>query len=134
MIALLPSVGSFDMEKGEIGFRFGEIENVPKEVTSQIVALKLDNVQSEILEIVEYLGGIATLDEILIWLYHKTKTVYKREKISGKLYRLCKDHRLVSVEGKKSTYTVPGYKEPETSPSTPAPVEGSNSTPVDPDL
>jgi hypothetical protein len=89
-----------------IGKRLGDVSTLPPELTSQLQSIKLGEIESQILDVMNGLDGYANLDEILVSLYRKFGKVYDRKYISHKLYRMVHSGVVISVKGRKGVYTV----------------------------
>ena len=81
-----------------------DLEGLPQELIDQLALSDSDKTEFLIIECVEELGGIATLDQILICLYKKTNEIHERSKLNAKVYRAIQKNLLKSVEGKKAVY------------------------------
>lgn len=98
-----------DLPEG-VGSRFGDLSGLPVELLRQIPATRIDETESEILELLrDVFGGAASVDEVLVGLYRKYSIVHDRKKIAGKLYRMVnsKPPLLVGVEKRRGVYRVP---------------------------
>ena len=81
-----------------------DLEGLPQELINQLALSDSDKTEFLIIECVEDLGGIASLDQILICLYKKTNEIHERSKLNAKVYRAIQKNLLKSVEGKKAIY------------------------------
>lgn len=86
-----------------------DLEGLPPELLSELAISESDQADFQILAVIDERGGIATLDQILIGLYHKTGEIYKRTRLNSKVYRLIQKGLLKGVEGKKAVYALPDY-------------------------
>lgn len=80
----------------------GNIHDLPAELLSELSVAKTDELEDQIVTVINAYGGEASLDQILVGLYRKFKTVQKRRFMQNKLYRMT---MVWSVEGKKGVYT-----------------------------
>lgn len=98
------------VETDKVGSRLGDLSDLPEELRKQLVSIQYDETEQAIIDIVtEQFGGIASIDEILVALYRKTKEMPQREALANKIYRMTRKELLTSVSGKKGVYTVSGY-------------------------
>jgi hypothetical protein len=87
-----------------------DLEGLPDELLAQLAISSSDKADFEILSIFEQLGGIASLDQVIIALYKKTGEIPERAKINAKIYRISQKGLLEPVEGKKAVYRVSDQK------------------------
>lgn len=80
----------------------GNIHDLPAELLSELSVSKTDELEDQIVTVINAYGGEASLDQILVGLYRKFKTVQKRRFMQNKLYRMS---MVWSVDGKKGVYT-----------------------------
>lgn len=86
-----------------LGQRY-DLAGLPEELVAEIIGCS--DRETEILEILEELDGIATVNEILVMLYRKFEKIKKRSYIVNLLYRMQKVNLICSVKGKKGVYTL----------------------------
>lgn len=80
-----------------------DIKGLPPEVIAELSTASLDETEFAILSVMEEAGGIMSLDQIIVGLFHQTGNVHKRSTITNKIYRMDKIH---SVTGKKGVYAL----------------------------
>lgn len=80
----------------------GNIHDLPAELLSELSVAKTDELEDQIVTVINAYGGEASLDQVLVGLYRKFKTVQKRRFMQNKLYRM---PMVWSVDGKKGVYT-----------------------------
>lgn len=61
-----------------------------------------------VLEVFEELDGVASLDQVIVGLYRKTNSVYTREDITRRVYKLTRAKVISPVEGVKGIYCLEG--------------------------
>lgn len=88
----------------KLGKRLGDTDNLPPELKNQIQILRTDSIEDSAIEIINQLGGMANIDEILVGIYRKTGKIHKRPFMTNRLYRLMQDGIIFSVLKKKGTY------------------------------
>lgn len=93
------------MDKIEnLGQRF-LLNGLPDELLAEIIGTP--ERETEIIECLKELDGIATINEVLVMLYRKFNKIKKRAYIVNLLYRMQKANLICSVKGKKGVYTLP---------------------------
>lgn len=90
----------------KIGRRMGNIEDLPEELKSELQACKTDALEDQIIHVINDLyKGMANIDEILVGLYRKFKSMQKRPFLISRLYRMMRSGVIFSVKKKKGVYT-----------------------------
>jgi hypothetical protein len=82
-----------------------EIEGLPSEVLEELSISDSDRVEFNIAAGVRAMGGVATLDRIIIYLWREFGEVHKRTPLNQRLYRMTQKEMLFSVPGKKGVYS-----------------------------
>lgn len=93
-----------------LGSRFGNLDDLPEELRTQVLAARIDVVEQKIIDLLtQQFDGAATVDELRVGLYRATGEVFDRRKLAGKLYRMvqAKPPLLESVPKKKGVYRIP---------------------------
>ena len=91
-------------EQVKIGSRFGSTADLPEELRKELT-LKTSSYSDIEAYIENEFNGIATMDELLICHYRKTGQILKRSALTQELYKMQKDGRIYSVNGKRGVYT-----------------------------
>lgn len=91
-----------------------DIKNLPQELLNQLNISDSDRSDFQIIEAINSVGGIASIDKILIAYYHLTKEIYDRQKLMAKLYRMSVKKMLYSHPHKKGIYSTSEINESET--------------------
>jgi hypothetical protein len=91
-----------------------DIKNLPQELLDQLNISDSDRSDFQIIEAINSVGGIASIDKILIAYYHITKQIYDRQKLMAKLYRMSVKKMLFSHPHKKGIYSTSEINENET--------------------
>lgn len=91
-----------------------DIKNLPQELLNQLNISDSDRSDFQIIEAINSVGGIASIDKILIAYYHLTKEIYDRQKLMAKLYRMSVKKMLYSHPHKKGIYSTSEINENET--------------------
>ncbi len=88
--------------------RMEELTDLPDELVSQLKGIvTYDDKEKVILEIMRENDGSASIDEVLIGIYHKTGEIENRDNISRKLYSMDKRKGHISrVPKRRGVYQV----------------------------
>ena len=81
-----------------------ELEGLPQELLSELSSG--DRTEFLILNILEDLGGIASLDQLLVGIFRRTKEIVKRSTLTSRLYRMAQRNLLYTAPGKKGVYSL----------------------------
>ncbi len=86
--------------------RIEEHADLPQELVSQLKGI-VTYKEKVILEVMRENDGVASIDEILIGIYHKTGEIKNRDNISRRLYNMGKRKGLISrVPKRRGVYQV----------------------------
>jgi hypothetical protein len=88
-----------------ISLTFDDIQGLPDELLQELSFSDGDKTDYSILKVVEEIGGVASIDRILVGLYRKTGEIMKRNTLTSRLYRMGQKGMLFSVPGKKGVYS-----------------------------
>ena len=91
-------------EDVKIGFRFGSTADLPNELRKEL-SRKVAGYSDMEEYIDNEFNGIATIDELLICHYRKTGEILKRHALNCALYKMQKEGRIFSVNGKRGYFT-----------------------------
>jgi len=80
-----------------------DLSDIRPELVSQLTR-RTKSRNLELVEVISAIGETASIDEILVGLYRKTKRVEYRANVSNRLHRLVKKGLLISVEGQTGVY------------------------------
>ena len=87
------------------GKRLDNLDGIPEELLKELNVTKMDDLEEEIIDVLKNgYSGLANIDEIMVGLFRKYSKITKRQFIMNKLYRMAKDKKICSVEGKKGVY------------------------------
>ena len=89
----------------KIYLRPSDIRGLPQELVKTLSLTESDFLDFQIIDIIEAVGGVMSLDHILIGLYRETKKVHDRIKTSQRIYRMSTKGKLFNVKGMKAVYT-----------------------------
>lgn len=81
-----------------------ELKDLPPDLLKQLNISSSDKQDFQIIEAIDSVGGVASIDKILIAYYHLTKQVFERQKLMAKLYRMANKGLLYSHPSKKGIY------------------------------
>lgn len=88
----------------DVGNRLVDLSDIPEDLKKQLSASKVNRKEQAIIDVIELLGGYASINELLAHLYYQNKIVEKRSNLSNKIYRMIKDGDLYSVESSRGVY------------------------------
>lgn len=97
--------GSPSPSKFAISLSWDEIEGLPDELLAELSISKSDKSELNIRALIEELGGIASLDRLLVGLFKKTGEVMKRANLNARLYRMAQKELIYNIPGKKGVYS-----------------------------
>ena len=83
-----------------------EIEGLPQELLSELSLSDSDRTEFNILSSIRELGGVASLDRLLVHIYRQSGEVMKRLTLNQRLYRMAQKDLIYSVPGKKGVYSI----------------------------
>lgn len=81
-----------------------DIAGLPESLLEEL-SISEDRSEFAVLNVLEDAGGIASLDQLLVGIFKKTKDVYKRQALTAKLYRMSQKELIWGVPGKKGVYS-----------------------------
>jgi hypothetical protein len=90
-----------------------EVEGLPPELMEELSISESDKTEFEITGLITELGGVASLDRIIVALYRKSKEISKRGVLNQRLYRMVQKEMIFSVPGKKGVYSTRSLSEEE---------------------
>lgn len=85
-----------------------DLEGLPDDLLAE---LNRDNLEIQIQAIIKGVGGVMSLDRLMIALYRETGEIHKRRQLTQKLYRMVSKGALHSVPHRKSVYSI--FPQPE---------------------
>lgn len=83
-----------------------EVHDLPPELLQELSVSDGDKLEFEVIKVMEDLGGVASLDRLLVALYRSTGEVYQRTWLNNRLYRMGQKEMIHSVPGKKGVYSL----------------------------
>jgi hypothetical protein len=110
---LLDRVPARPVKQVQLSLSFDELEGLPEELLQELSISGGDRTDYTILRILEELGGIASLDRIIIGLFKQTGEVNKRSTITSRLYRMSQKGLIFPVPNKKGAYATQELTEEE---------------------
>ncbi len=82
-----------------------EIEGLPPEVLEELSISESDRTKFNIISGIRAMGGVASLDRIIIYLYKQHNDLQKRGPLNQRLYRMVQKELIFSVPRKKGVYS-----------------------------
>ncbi|MXW19632.1 MAG: hypothetical protein F4Y00_07750 [Bacteroidetes bacterium SB0662_bin_6] len=83
-----------------------ELKDLPEELIKELSITESDRLEYDIVNLIEQLGGVASIDRILIGFYNLSGKITKRQEINSRLYRMSKKMLIYSVPGRKGVYSL----------------------------
>lgn len=99
------ALNELDRPKGSINVPWDEVKDMPLELLEELSISDSDKSDYVVVSIVERVGGVASLDRILVELYKETGEVVKRANLNARIYRMIQKEALYSVPSKKGVYS-----------------------------
>lgn len=100
-----PSGNDAGLSNRALNITSADIVDLPQELIIELRLTESDQQEFAIVNLVDALGGVASLDRILIDLYRKTGEIIKRTALTAKLYRMTQKKLLFAVPGRKGIYS-----------------------------
>lgn len=97
----------------QLTLKFEEVADLPEEVRAELSLSDSDKTEYQIRSLIEELGGIASLDRLIVGIYKETGEVIKRSTITSKLYRMSQKGIVFGVPGRKGAYSIEDLTEEE---------------------
>lgn len=106
----LKNAGETPLDKSSgatrLSLSWEEIEGLPDELLAELSISESDKLDFHIVAAVRDLGGIASLDRLLVAIFKSTGEIHKRQNLNARIYRLVQKDMLFSVPGKKGVYSI----------------------------
>ncbi|MGH6985380.1 MAG: hypothetical protein ACRED9_00880 [Caulobacteraceae bacterium] len=83
-----------------------EIDGLPPEVLSELSVSDSDRLEFSLVSAIQALGGVTSLDKLIVHLFNETKEIHKRTPLNQRLYRMTQKGMIHSVPGRKGAYSV----------------------------
>jgi hypothetical protein len=96
-----------------ISLSWEEVEGLPPELLEELSVSESDKTEFIIRSLIVELGGVASLDRILVALFRQSGEVTKRAALNQRLYRMVQKEMVYSVNGKKGVYSARPLTEEE---------------------
>jgi hypothetical protein len=82
-----------------------EIRDLPEELLAELSISEADRKDFQVIEIIDALGGMASIDKILVSIYRKTGEIEKRSRLNARLYRMANKGSVFAHPDKKGVYS-----------------------------
>jgi hypothetical protein len=82
-----------------------DIRGLPQDLLDEL-SVSGDIVEFTIMEIIREMGGVASLDQLLVGLFRRTQEIHKRQNLTTRLYRMGQKNMVYNVPGKKGVYSL----------------------------
>ena len=93
-------------EHPRLSLSWEEVEGLPPELLNELSVSESDKSEFAAHSLIIELGGVASLDRLLVALYRKSGEITKRQPLNQRLYRMVQKEMIYSVPGKKGVYSV----------------------------
>jgi hypothetical protein len=90
-----------------------EVEGLPPEVLAELSISDSDRSEFNIIAAIRAMGGVASLDRLIVYLYRESGELQKRSQLNQRLYRMVQKELIFSVPGKKGVYSSEPISEEE---------------------
>jgi hypothetical protein len=99
----------------KLNLAWEELQDLPPELMAELSISDSDKLDFSIATLIEEVGGVATLDRVLVSIYKLTGEILKRATLNARLYRMAQKEIIFSVPGKKGVYSSRPLTEEEAS-------------------
>ncbi len=82
-----------------------EVEGLPQELLEELSLSETDKTEFTIVSLINEMGGVTSLDRLLVALFRSSGEVTKRNALNARLYRMAQKDLIFSVPGKKGVYS-----------------------------
>jgi hypothetical protein len=89
-----------------LGLSWEEIHGLPQELLEELSISESDKTEFNISSLITELGGVASLDRLLVALFRQSGEITKRAALNQRLYRMVQKELIYSVPGKKGVYSI----------------------------
>jgi uncharacterized membrane protein len=96
-----------------LALNWEEVEGLPPEVLAELSISDTDRTEFNIIAAIRAMGGVASLDRIIVYLFKETGELQKRSPLNQRLYRMVQKDLIFSVPGKKGVYSSEPMSEEE---------------------
>lgn len=90
-----------------------DLIGLPPELIAELNISESDKQDFLLMEVMDELGGIASIDKIMIQVYRKTGEILERQKLGAKLYRMISKKLIYPLPSKKGVYSLHPVTEEE---------------------
>lgn len=97
----------------QLGLSYEEVEGLPPELIQELSISDGDRSDFMILKLIEQMGGVASLDRILVGIYKQTGEIMKRSTLTSRIYRMTQKGLVYQVPNKKGVYSSEEISEAE---------------------
>ena len=91
-----------------------DLVGLPEEVIRELNISESDRHDFFIMSIIEKLGGVASIDKIIIGAYRDSEEILERQKLNARLYRMSSKGLVYSHPNRKGVYSLKEIIEEET--------------------
>lgn len=110
-----PDLGELRDQPPRLSLSWEEVEGLPPEILAELSISDSDRSEFLIQGAIRELGGVASLDRLIVHLFKSIGESYKRTALNQRLYRMSQKDMVFSVPGKKGVYSLRELSEDEAS-------------------
>lgn len=81
-----------------------EVEGLPDELIKELGITDSDRKEYLLIELINKLGGITSINKLLVAIYHETQEVEKRQRLVARLYRMQNKGLIYTTSDRKGIY------------------------------
>jgi hypothetical protein len=89
----------------KLNLEWSELQDLPPELMAELSISDSDKLDFSIASLIEDVGGVATLDRVLVSIFKLTGEILKRATLNARLWRMVQKEMIFSVPGKKGVYS-----------------------------
>jgi hypothetical protein len=102
-------------KQSQLALSFEDIEGLPDELLQELGFSDGDKMDFTIHRTINELGGVTSIDRLLVTIYKETGEIIKRSNVNQRLYRMAQRGALFPVPGKKGVYSTEEITEEDAS-------------------
>ncbi|WP_119653732.1 hypothetical protein [Bordetella avium] len=94
-----------DIDEVSLRLTPADLQDLPPELIQELSISESDRKDFMVLDIIDSLGGVTSLDKILVTIYHRTNEIEKRTRLNARLYRMQQKGMVFSAPDRKGVYS-----------------------------
>lgn len=88
-----------------------DVDGLPEELMAELSYSGGDKTEFALVQAIDKLGGVASLDQILVAIYRTTGEILKRTTLTSRLYRMAQKGLIFTVPSRKGVYSTTKFTE-----------------------